>query len=47
MTALESTAPEATSGAERSAAALQPELTVVVVTWNTRELTLRCLETLF
>ena len=47
MTASESTAPEATSGAEGSAAALQAELTVIVVTWNTRELTLRCLETLF
>src|SRR5580658_4604662 len=47
MTASESTATEGTSGAERSAAALQAELTIIVVTWNTRELTLRCLETLF
>ena len=30
-----------------SSAALPAELTVIVVTWNTRELTLRCLETLF
>jgi N-acetylglucosaminyl-diphospho-decaprenol L-rhamnosyltransferase len=28
-------------------AAIPAELTVIVVTWNTRELTLRCLETLF
>jgi N-acetylglucosaminyl-diphospho-decaprenol L-rhamnosyltransferase len=47
MTASESIAPEATTVVERSAAALQAELTVIVVTWNTRELTLRCLETLF
>ncbi len=32
---------------ERSAAARPAELTVIIVTWNTRELTLRCLETLF
>jgi GT2 family glycosyltransferase len=47
MTASESIAPEATTVVERSAAAPQAELTVIVVTWNTRELTLRCLETLF
>jgi N-acetylglucosaminyl-diphospho-decaprenol L-rhamnosyltransferase len=47
MTASESTATEGTSGAEGSAAAQQAEVTVIVVTWNTRELTLRCLETLF
>jgi N-acetylglucosaminyl-diphospho-decaprenol L-rhamnosyltransferase len=47
MTASESTATEGTSGAERSAAALQAELTIIVVTWNTRVLTLSCLETLF
>jgi N-acetylglucosaminyl-diphospho-decaprenol L-rhamnosyltransferase len=47
MTASERTATEATSMVERSAATLQAELTVIVVTWNTRELTLRCLETLF
>jgi len=43
----ESTATKMTSMVDRSAAALPAELTVVVVTWNTRELTLRCLETLF
>jgi N-acetylglucosaminyl-diphospho-decaprenol L-rhamnosyltransferase len=47
MTASESTAPEATGGAESSAVALPAELTIIVVSWNTRELTLRCLETLF
>ena len=36
-----------TSVAERSAATHPAELTVIVVTWNTRELTLRCLKTLF
>jgi N-acetylglucosaminyl-diphospho-decaprenol L-rhamnosyltransferase len=43
----ESTAAKGMSDARRSAAALQAELTVIVVSWNTRELTLRCLETLF
>jgi N-acetylglucosaminyl-diphospho-decaprenol L-rhamnosyltransferase len=38
--------PAATSAAQNSAA-VPAELTIVVVTWNTRELTLRCLETLF
>ena len=36
-----------TSMVEKSAASRPAELTVVVVTWNTRELTIRCLETLF
>jgi hypothetical protein len=37
-----------TSGlVDHSGAASEPELTIIVVTWNTRELTLRCLETLF
>ena len=37
-----------TSGlVDHSSAASEPELTIIVVTWNTRELTLRCLETLF
>jgi GT2 family glycosyltransferase len=43
MSALE---PAATIAAQNSAA-VPAELTIVVVTWNTRELTLRCLETLF
>jgi GT2 family glycosyltransferase len=47
MTVPESTANEATSIDESSAVAQEAELTVIVVTWNTRELTLRCLETLF
>ncbi len=33
--------------AERPGAASPADLTVIVVTWNTRDLTLRCLETLF
>jgi N-acetylglucosaminyl-diphospho-decaprenol L-rhamnosyltransferase len=37
---------ETTNTVDRSTA-LAAELTVVIVTWNTRELTLRCLETLF
>jgi N-acetylglucosaminyl-diphospho-decaprenol L-rhamnosyltransferase len=32
---------------ESSAAAFPTDLAVIIVTWNTRELTLRCLETLF
>jgi hypothetical protein len=47
MTVSESTATEMMSAVERSATAFPAELTVIVVTWNTRELTLRCLETLF
>jgi N-acetylglucosaminyl-diphospho-decaprenol L-rhamnosyltransferase len=42
----ESTATTTTRSVESSAAPAA-ELTVVVVTWNTRQLTLRCLETLF
>ena len=41
------TASDATRVADQSAAASKPELTVIVITWNTRDLTLRCLETLF
>ena len=37
----------ATRSMIESSAASPAELTVIVVTWNTRELTLRCLETLF
>jgi N-acetylglucosaminyl-diphospho-decaprenol L-rhamnosyltransferase len=47
MTVSESTATEMMSMVERSAMAFPAELTVVVVNWNTRELTLRCLETVF
>jgi GT2 family glycosyltransferase len=36
-----------TSMVKKSAMACPAELTVVIVTWNTRELTLRCLDTLF
>jgi N-acetylglucosaminyl-diphospho-decaprenol L-rhamnosyltransferase len=43
----ESTATEMMSVVERSTTELPVELTIIVVTWNTRELTLRCLKTLF
>jgi N-acetylglucosaminyl-diphospho-decaprenol L-rhamnosyltransferase len=43
----ESTATQTTGMVEQSAPSSPAELTVIVVTWNTRELTLRCLETLF
>ncbi|HXZ14689.1 MAG TPA: glycosyltransferase family 2 protein, partial [Roseiarcus sp.] len=38
---------EAASSAQRSTGASPAELTIIVVTWNSRDLTLRCLETLF
>lgn len=41
-----STSAETTRTVE-SATEAPVELTVIVVSWNTRELTLRCLETLF
>ncbi len=45
---LSHTASSPESGARGSPAGASPaELTVIVVTWNTRDLTLRCLETLF
>lgn len=40
------TATEATGMADNSAA-IAPELAVIIVNWNTRELVLRCLQTLF
>jgi GT2 family glycosyltransferase len=43
----EGAATETAAKVERSPRALSAELTVIVVTWNTRELTMRCLETLF
>lgn len=45
MTVSGHTAGEAT--VERSAGSFPVDLTVIVVSWNTREMTLRCLETLF
>ena len=43
----DSAATQTTSKIEPGASPSPAELTVVVVSWNTRELTLRCLETLF
>ena len=47
MSGSESTTSKITSKVGSLAEGVRAELTVIVVTWNTRELTLRCLETLF
>jgi N-acetylglucosaminyl-diphospho-decaprenol L-rhamnosyltransferase len=47
MAASTSTSAETTTTVDRATEASSVELTVIVVSWNTRALTLRCLETLF